>query len=103
MKKLTLLLLIFASFSCAPTMESDVEKACEITTELMSMVGETMTLTMESLSGDADSKKAATDKIADLTAKTVKMEEELLAIQERNKENWEAFTDLLMENCDILQ
>ena len=101
MKNITLLLLIFATFSCAPTMESDVDKVCEITTEIMDMASEAMTLSVKALSGDADSMKEAADQLKDLEVKTDKMEEEMNAIKERNKDKEEEFTELLMKNCEI--
>ena len=95
MKNLTLLLLTFAVFSCTPSMEDDVARSCEMVKEGLANSAATMELVAKVTAEDAD----AIAETAELVAALAVMAEEGEAIEERNKDNKEAFDKLFAETC----
>ena len=67
MKKLILLLFIPLVFACS-NMESDAEKACDLTTQTMEMMPEMLQLGMKAGFGDEESKKEAQKQLDKLEA-----------------------------------
>lgn len=85
MKNLTLLLLIFALFSCGEpksTMESDADRICKIATDMLKQSSNTMSVDLGSI-------KDAMDNIA-----------EMQDIQSKYKDD-RKFLTYLLKNCDI--
>ena len=86
MKNLTLLLLILATFSCAPSMESDADTVCN-----------NMKDAVEAMKGidvtDADAVKAAQDVVK-------KLGEESEEISAKYKDD-EDFAAYMKESCDL--
>ena len=95
MKNLTLLLLTFAVFSCTPSMEDDVARSCEMVKEMTANSDATTELVTKVTAEDAD----AIAETAELVAVLAAMVEEGKAIDERNKDNKEAFDKLFEETC----
>jgi hypothetical protein len=85
MKNLTLLLLILATFSCAPSMESDADTVCNNMKEALEL--------REVDPNDADAVKAAAETVK-------KLQDESTAIEDKYKDN-EDFAAYMKENCDL--
>ena len=84
-------------YSCS-NMESDAEKACDFTTQMMEMMPQIMELSMKVGFGDEDSKKEAQIKLDELQANIEKMSEEMESIEGKyDKEEFQAY---LLENCE---
>ena len=84
-------------YSCS-NMESDAEKACDFTTQMMEMMPQMIELSMKAGFGDEDSKKEAQIKLDELEANIEKMSEEMESI--KGKYDKEEFQAYLLENCE---
>ena len=91
------MILIITISSCS-NMESDAEKACDLTTQTMEMMPEMLQLGMKAGFGDEESKKEAQKQIDKLEADIKKMGEELENIMVKYDED--EFQAYLLENCE---
>ena len=91
------MILIMTISSCS-NMESDAEKACDLTTQTMEMMPEMLQLGMKAGFGDEESKKEAQKQIDKLEADIKKMGEELENIMVKYDED--EFQAYLLENCE---
>lgn len=87
-------------YSCS-NMESDAEKTCDITTQMIEMMPQVVELSMKGGFGDEDSKKEAQIKLDELQANMEKMIEEMESI--KGKYDEEEFQAYLLENCEVLK
>ena len=98
MKKLIILLLFIPLiFSCS-NMESDAEKACDLTTQTIEMMPEMLQLGMKAGFGDEESKKEAQKQLDELKA-DIKL---LVAVIENIKAKYDEdeFQAYLLEKCE---
>lgn len=84
-------------YSCS-NMESDGEKACDFTTQMMEMMPQMIELSMKAGFGDEESKKEAQIKLDQLQANIEKMSKEIESI--KGKYDKEEFQVYLLENCE---
>lgn len=84
-------------YSCS-NMESDSEKVCNFTTQVMEMMPQMLELSMEAVFGDEDSKKEAQIKLDEIEANIEKMSEEMESI--KGSYDTEEFEAYLLENCE---
>ena len=94
------MILIMTISSCS-NMESDAEKACDLTTQTMEMMPEMLQLGMKAGFGDEESKKEAQKQIDKLEADIKKMGQELENIKVKYDED--EFQAYLLENCEGLK
>jgi peptidoglycan hydrolase CwlO-like protein len=90
----------FVISSCS-TMESDAEKACDITAQFMENMPQIVELSMKAGIGDEDSKKEAQKELDELQASLEKIGEELESL--KGKYDEEEFQAYLLENCEALK
>ncbi len=98
MKKLILVILIFAIFSSCSNMESDAQKACELIAETAELMPEVIQLGIKSAFGDEESKKEAYKKLSQVKSKMESMALELAIINKKYDEY--EFKAYLLDNCE---
>ena len=98
MKKLILVILIFAIFSSCSNMESDAQKACELIAETAELMPEVIQLGIKSAFGDEESKKEAYKKLNQVKSKVESMALELAIINKKYDED--EFQAYLLDNCE---
>ena len=91
------MILIMTISSCS-NMESDAEKACDLTTQTMEMMPEMLQLGMKAGFGDEESKKEAQKQLDEIEADIKKMGAELENIKVKYDED--EFQAYLLENCE---
>ena len=91
------MILIITISSCS-NMESDAEKACDLTTQTMEMMPEMLQLGMKAGFGDEESKKEAQKQLDEIEADIKKMGAELENIKVKYDED--EFQAYLLENCE---
>ena len=104
MKKIIFLFAIISFVSCND-MESDIDKACELTTELMTetieKMPEAIELGMKAAFGTDEEKEAAKKKLEEIEKKGEEISEMLAAIKLKYDED--EFTAALFEKCEAAQ
>jgi peptidoglycan hydrolase CwlO-like protein len=98
MKNIIILAIACLALSSCSNMESDAEKACDFTTQIMEMMPQMIELSMKAGFGDEDSKEEAQKKLDELQASLEKMSEEMESI--KGKYDEEEFQAYLLENCE---
>ena len=98
MKNLIYLFLIFSVISSCSNMQSDVDKACTLTTKTMEMMPEVLQLSMKASFGDEESKNEAQSELDNLQSEIEKMAEELEDIKDKYDE--EEFQASFLESCE---
>ena len=98
MKKITILIILIITTSSCSNMESDAEKACDLTTQTMEMMPEMLQLGMKAGFGDEESKKEAQKQLDKLEADIKKIGEELENIKVKYDED--EFQAYFLENCE---
>ena len=100
MKKITILMILIITISSCSNMESDAEKACDLTTQTMEMMPEMLQLGMKAGFGDEESKKEAQKQLDKLEADIKKMGEELENIKVKYDED--EFQAFFLENSQLV-
>lgn len=101
MKKILILVSFLSIASCAPNMEADANKACELMTEMTELMPQVMKLSMQSAFGTEEEMSGASNELSALELRA----EELGKQMEQLKSNYneEAFQNYLLENCEVAQ
>ena len=98
MKNIFYLTIACLALSSCSNMQTDAEKACDFTTEIIEMMPQIMQLSMKAGFGEEDSKKEAQKELDELQVRFEKMGEELASISGKyDEEEWKAY---LLENCE---
>ena len=98
MKNIFYLIIACLALSSCSNMQTDAEKACDFTTEIIEMMPQIMQLSMKAGFGEEDSKKEAQKELDELQVRFEKMGEELASISGKyDEEEWKAY---LLENCE---
>ena len=100
MKKILFLFAIISFVSCND-MESDIDKACELMTETIEKMPETIELGMKAAFGTNEEKEAAKKKLEEIEKKGEEIAEMLAAIKLKYDED--EFTAALFEKCEAAQ
>ena len=99
MKK-TLILLSFLSIaSCAPNIEADANRACELMTEMTELMPQVMKLSMQSAFGTEGEMTEASNELSALEAKAEELGKQMEQLKSNHNE--EEFQNYLLENCEI--
>jgi peptidoglycan hydrolase CwlO-like protein len=93
MKNIIILIIACLALSSCSNMESDADKVCDLTTEMIEMMPPMVKLSMKAGFGDEDSKK----ELDELQASLEKMSKELESI--KGKYDEEEFKAYFSENC----
>ena len=98
MKNIIILAIAFLALSSCSNMESDAQKTCDFTTQIMEMMPQMLELSMKASFGDEESKEEAQKKLDEFQAIVEKMSKEMESIKAKYDE--EEFQAYLLENCE---
>ena len=101
MKKILILVSFLSIASCAPNMEADTNKACELMTEMTELLPEVMKLSIQSAFGTEQEMAEASNELSAIEAKVEELEKQMEQLKSNHNED--EFQNYLLENCEIAQ
>lgn len=99
MKKILILVSFLSIASCAPNMEADANRACELMTEMTELMPQVMKLSMQSAFGTEEEMREASNELSALGVEELAEEMEQL----KSNHNEDEFQNYLLENCELAQ
>ena len=101
MKRLLILLSFLSIASCAPNMEADANRACELMTDMTELMPQVMKLSMQSAFGTEEEMTEASNELSALESKAEELGKQMEQLKSNHNE--EAFQNYLLENCEVAQ
>jgi len=101
MKKFLILVSFLSIASCAPNMEADANRACELMTEMTELMPQIMKLSMQSAFGTEEEMTEASNELSALEAKAEELGKQMEQIKSNHIED--EFQNYLLENCEVAQ
>ena len=101
MKKILILVSFLSIASCAPNMEADANKACELMTEMTELMPQVMKLSMQSAFGTEEEMSEASNELSALESKAEELGKQMEQLKSNHNE--EEFQKYLLDNCEVAQ